>query len=103
MLLWFFCQGLGFRCGHTSTHTPRIHAVANMFTIPLGIALGAKVTVADFLVNNLLPVTVRASHSETFFKLPTCVVLTESCAATLSLRRSATPSPASCAWRSCTQ
>lgn len=28
-----------------------------MFFIPLGIAMGAKVTFAQFLVNNLLPVT----------------------------------------------
>lgn len=33
------------------------HSVANMFIIPLGIALGAKVTVAQFLTTNLLPVT----------------------------------------------
>lgn len=33
------------------------HSVANMFLIPAGIALGAKVTFADFLLKNLLPVT----------------------------------------------
>ncbi|KAG1655259.1 hypothetical protein FOA52_009816 [Chlamydomonas sp. UWO 241] len=34
------------------------HSVANMFTVPLGIALGAKVTMADFVINNLIPVTI---------------------------------------------
>lgn len=33
------------------------HSVANMFLIPLGIVLGAKVTFNEFLWNNLLPVT----------------------------------------------
>lgn len=33
------------------------HSVANMFFIPLGIFLGAKVTWAQFFVNNLIPVT----------------------------------------------
>ncbi len=33
------------------------HSVANMFFIPLGIALGANVSVSSFLVANLLPVT----------------------------------------------
>lgn len=33
------------------------HSVANMFTIPMGMVLGAKVSLADFLLNNLLPVT----------------------------------------------
>jgi hypothetical protein len=32
-----------------------------MFIIPMGMALGAKVTVSDFIFNNLLPVTVRIS------------------------------------------
>lgn len=33
------------------------HSVANMFIIPLGMALGAKVTWGEFIMNNLLPVT----------------------------------------------
>ena len=33
------------------------HSVANMFMVPLGIALGANVTYGQFLVANLLPVT----------------------------------------------
>ncbi len=31
--------------------------MANMFFIPMGIVLGAKVTFSQFLWNNLLPVT----------------------------------------------
>jgi formate/nitrite transporter FocA (FNT family) len=34
------------------------HSIANIFLIPAGIALGAKVTVTDFLMKNLLPVTI---------------------------------------------
>lgn len=33
------------------------HSVANMFFIPLGILMGAEVTWKQFLVNNLIPVT----------------------------------------------
>ena len=33
------------------------HSVANMFFVPLGILNGAKVTIGDFLLSNLLPVT----------------------------------------------
>lgn len=33
------------------------HSVANMFIIPLGMLRGAEVTVSDFLMKNLLPVT----------------------------------------------
>ncbi len=33
------------------------HSVANMFIIPVGIFCGADVAFADFLVNNLVPVT----------------------------------------------
>lgn len=33
------------------------HSVANMFLIPIGMLRGAEVTVADFLLKNLLPVT----------------------------------------------
>jgi len=33
------------------------HSVANMFIIPLGMMRGAQVTVADFLLKNLIPVT----------------------------------------------
>lgn len=33
------------------------HSVANMFIIPMGIALGAKVSFAHFLTANLIPVT----------------------------------------------
>lgn len=33
------------------------HSVANMFIIPLGMMQGAKVSVADFLLKNLIPVT----------------------------------------------
>mmetsp|Transcript_11201 Transcript_11201/g.22313 ORF Transcript_11201/g.22313 Transcript_11201/m.22313 type:complete len:206 (+) Transcript_11201:60-677(+) len=34
------------------------HSVANMFIIPYGMASGASITVADFLLKNLLPVTI---------------------------------------------
>jgi formate/nitrite transporter len=34
------------------------HSVANMFFIPLGMLNGADVTIADFLLSNLLPVTI---------------------------------------------
>ena len=34
------------------------HSVANMYFIPLGIFLGAKVTWAQFFINNLIPVTI---------------------------------------------
>lgn len=33
------------------------HSVANMFIIPLGILRGAKITVAEMFVKNLIPVT----------------------------------------------
>lgn len=33
------------------------HSVANMFIIPLGMMRGANVSISDFLVKNLLPVT----------------------------------------------
>ncbi|CAM9745512.1 unnamed protein product [Chrysoparadoxa australica] len=33
------------------------HSVANMFLVPMGMAMGADVTWADFLTKNLLPVT----------------------------------------------
>jgi len=33
------------------------HSVANMFMIPLGIMRGAEITIKDFLVKNLIPVT----------------------------------------------
>ena len=33
------------------------HSVANMFIIPLGMLRGADVSVSDFLLKNLLPVT----------------------------------------------
>jgi formate/nitrite transporter len=33
------------------------HSVANMFLIPLGIALGAELTFGQFLTQNLIPVT----------------------------------------------
>lgn len=33
------------------------HSVANMFIIPLGMMRGAEITVSDFLMRNLLPVT----------------------------------------------
>mmetsp|Transcript_16553 Transcript_16553/g.32308 ORF Transcript_16553/g.32308 Transcript_16553/m.32308 type:complete len:316 (+) Transcript_16553:177-1124(+) len=33
------------------------HSVANMFIIPLGIMRGAQISVGDFLVKNLIPVT----------------------------------------------
>lgn len=36
---------------------PVQHSVANMFIIPMGMALGADVTVSQFLLGNLLPVT----------------------------------------------
>lgn len=34
------------------------HSVANMFFIPLGILKGADITITQFLLNNLLPVTI---------------------------------------------
>ena len=33
------------------------HSVANMFIIPMGMACGADISVSQFLLNNLLPVT----------------------------------------------
>ena len=33
------------------------HSVANMFIIPLGMMRGAEITVSDFLMKNLIPVT----------------------------------------------
>jgi formate/nitrite transporter FocA (FNT family) len=33
------------------------HSVANMFLIPLGIALGAELTFGQFITQNLIPVT----------------------------------------------
>eukprot|EP00956_Cyclotella_meneghiniana_P019086 scaffold32409_cov66-Cyclotella_meneghiniana.AAC.4 len=33
------------------------HSVANMFIIPLGMMRGAKITTADFIMKNLIPVT----------------------------------------------
>ena len=33
------------------------HSVANMFMIPLGMLRGAEITVGQFLMKNLLPVT----------------------------------------------
>jgi formate/nitrite transporter len=33
------------------------HSVANMFLIPLGMLRGAEITIADFLLKNLVPVT----------------------------------------------
>jgi formate transporter len=33
------------------------HSVANMFILPLGMLRGAKLTVADMLLKNLIPVT----------------------------------------------
>ena len=43
------------------------HSVANMFIIPAGIALGAKVTFTDFLVKNLIPVTIGNTIAGVFF------------------------------------
>jgi formate/nitrite transporter FocA (FNT family) len=43
------------------------HSVANMFFIPLGIMLGAKVTFTDFLMNNLLPVTLGNTFAGVVF------------------------------------
>lgn len=34
------------------------HSIANQFFIPLGMLYGAKITITDFLLNNLLPVTI---------------------------------------------
>ena len=33
------------------------HSVANMFIVPMGMALGAPVSAQAFLMNNLVPVT----------------------------------------------
>eukprot|EP00798_Chlamydomonas_sp_ICE-L_P018338 gene18338-24802_t len=33
------------------------HSIANMFFVTLGVAMGAPVTFGDFLIKNLLPVT----------------------------------------------
>ena len=42
---------------HTCSHTS-VHPVANMFLIPMGMALGADVSVVSFVIRNLIPVTV---------------------------------------------
>lgn len=34
------------------------HSIANMFIIPAGMALGAPVTLSDFFIKNLIPVTI---------------------------------------------
>jgi formate/nitrite transporter FocA (FNT family) len=33
------------------------HSIANMFIIPLGMLRGAEITIADFFMKNLIPVT----------------------------------------------
>ena len=33
------------------------HSVANMYIIPQGIMLGSNVTISDFIIFNLIPVT----------------------------------------------
>ena len=43
------------------------HSIANIFIIPAGMALGANVTVADFLMKNLLPVTIGNTIAGVFF------------------------------------
>jgi len=69
---WFVCLSLWqSTCGHSVTDKavgiflPIIgfvvlgleHCVANMYIIPQGMILGANVTVTDFIVYNLIPVT----------------------------------------------
>ncbi len=49
------------------------HSVANMFIIPLGMMRGASVTTSDFLMKNLLPVTLG-----TFFEcIPSFIAQTD--------------------------
>lgn len=43
------------------------HSVANMFIIPLGIMLGANVSFTDFLVKNLIPVTIGNAFAGVVF------------------------------------
>ena len=43
------------------------HCVANMFMIPCGMSLGANVTTQQFLVNNLIPVTIGNTLSGALF------------------------------------
>lgn len=43
------------------------HSIANMYFIPLGIFIGAKVTWGQFLLNNLLPVTIGNIVGGAFF------------------------------------
>ena len=43
------------------------HSVANMFLIPCGMSLGANVTTQEFLVNNLIPVTIGNTLSGALF------------------------------------
>ncbi len=46
--------------GDDASLTPHLPSstVANMFLIPMGIALGAEVSAFSFVVRNLVPVTV---------------------------------------------
>jgi formate/nitrite transporter len=43
------------------------HSVANMFIIPMGMVLGAKVSISDFIINNLIPVTIGNTIAGTVF------------------------------------
>jgi hypothetical protein len=45
------------------------HSIANLFVIPLGIMRGSKVSVADFLWNNLLPVTLGKIYKLINFRI----------------------------------
>lgn len=43
------------------------HSIANMFFIPMGIMLGADVTVSDFITKNLIPATIGNAIGGGFF------------------------------------
>ena len=71
-----------------------------MFIIPMGMALGAKITVSEFLLNNLIPVTVsslvREAHhlgatGPLFHSLSDAEALMSPL---IAICRSATPTPA---------
>ena len=62
-LLLTYCYYLQLQCPPADSlplFSPAAAAVANMYIIPMGMALGAKITVSEFLLNNLIPVTVSS-------------------------------------------
>ena len=62
MLRWHACVGqivpflFLLRLAITSSMHVQ-HSVANMFIIPMGMVMGADISVSKFLLSNLLPVT----------------------------------------------